>query len=215
MASGYGAPQDLWIMNSDGSNRRDLGICPGIDKCGKLAWAPDGRRIAWAQGTNLYVADLATGTPELVASGLKAVEPPYGEGGPGPTWSPDGRSLAFTCGDWLCVVDADGGHPRHVGPELTDPDWSPNRDFILGEYWSGSASSPSDLFLQRLGEVGQPRVTTASGYPGAWHPSWAPDGRAIVFYENQRVFRINPDGSGRKQLTSGPRDFTPDWGPSA
>lgn len=212
MVSGYGAPQDIWVMDADGTNQRDLGLCPGVESCGKLAWSPDGRKVAYAQGTDLYVADLATGTRELLVSGeLKAVAPPYGEGGPGPTWSPNGKSLAFACRNGLCTVAADGGETRVIGPELTDPDWSPTGTLLLGEYWPG-AGSFSDIFVQRLDGTRR-QLTTATNDFGAWHPSWAPNGKGIVYFDEYRVFRVDADGSGRVQLTSGPRDLTPDWGP--
>ncbi len=214
MVNGSGAPQDIWVMDADGTNQRDLGLCPGVESCGKLAWAPNGRRVAYAQGTDLYVADLATGTRELLVSGeLKAVAPPYGEGGPGPTWSPNGKSLAFTCGNELCVVAARGGDPRVIGPELTDPDWSPNGNLLVGEYWPGS-NLPADIVMQRIGGTKQRQLIDATQGFGAWNPSWAPDGGAVVYYYEARLYRADADGSNRVSLGSGPRDLTPDWGPS-
>ena len=159
------------------------------------------------------MADLATGARELLVSGeLKAVQPPYGEGGPGPTWSPDGKSLAFTCGDSLCSVAASGGEPRVIGPELTDPDWSPGGDLLVGEHWPGG-QSPSNIFVQRLTGTGRRLLVGGTKGFGVWHPSWAPDGEAIVYYDEVRLFRVGLDGSDPVRLTSGPRDFTPDWGP--
>ncbi len=210
MVSGYGAPQDIWVMDADGTDRRDLGLCPGIESCGKLAWSPDGRRVAYAQGNDLYVADLATGTRELLASGLKPVPPPYGEGGPGPTWSPDGTSLAFTCQNHLCVMPASGGKPRVIGPELTDPDWSPAGNLLVGEYWPGS--SRSEIWVQPVDGSWRWPLTDAYPGDGAWHPSWAPHGRALVYYGDFGLFRIDADGSDRVRLGSGPRNLTPDWG---
>ena len=81
----------------------------------------------------------------------------------------------------------------------------------MGEHWAGPGGG-SNIFVQRADGSGRRQLTDGGE---AWHPSWAPSGRAIVYYEDYRVFRVNLAGSGRKQLTSGPRDFMPDWwGPS-
>ena len=215
MLDGYGGPQDIWVMNADGTNPRDLGLCPGIENCGKLAWAPDGRKVAYAQGTDLYVADLATGSKELLVSNkLTSVQKPYGQGGPGPTWSPDGRSLAFSCRSSLCAVAADGGNFRVIGPALTDPEWSPDGRSLVGEVWPGSTAYPSYIIVHHLDGRESTLLTDANHDSGAWHPSWSPDGRAVVYYEDSRIFRVNADRTNRVPLTAGPRDFTPDWGPS-
>ncbi len=214
--TGSDGPQDLWVMDADGTNQRDMGLCPGLDRCGKLAWSPDGRRVAYAQGKDVYVADLATGTREvLVAGRIEEVSPPVPNSGtgPGPTWSPNGRWLAFTCGQELCVVAADGGEPRTIGAALADPDWSPTAT-LVGEYWLDDENDP-DLVSRRLDRAGLRLLVDGSRFPGRLRrPSWAPDGGALVYSDESGLFLVDADGSNRKQLTFGSRDLTPDWGPS-
>ena len=208
--------QDLWVMDADGSNRRDLGLCPGVGRCGKLAWSPDGRRVGYAQGNDLWMADLASGTRELLVSGgLEEPNPITGGRGSGPSWSPDGKSLAFECGDDLCVVAADGGEPRVIGPGLGDPEWSPEGDLLVGEDWPTSGERAPDLVIHRLHRNRQDQLIAASQHTGVLRfPTWAPDGREIVYTDERSLFKINRDGTGRVRLTSGPQDLTPDWGPS-
>ena len=49
-------------------------------------------------------------------------------------------------------------------------------------------------------------------------PSWSPDGRKILFVSerdgNFEVYVMNPDGSGRRNLTRHPgHDSAPSWSP--
>ena len=211
--SNGGAPE-IWVMKADGTRQRDLGLCPGSVACGKLAWSPSGQRVAYVQGTDLYIADLATGTRRLLAQGIKAASRPGQEGGPGPTWSANGKMLAFTCNENLCVISARGGEARVIGPELTDVEWSPAGPWLVGEFKPGEQQA-ANLFVVRTDGTDRQQLTQAIGSQGARKPSWAPGGRAVVYTDwstgTGLLYRINIDGSGRVQLTSGPDDYTPDW----
>ncbi len=73
----------VWVMNADGSNRRELGA--GIDnRQGAPRWAPDGQSLVFAVqergSTRLYRLPVAGGSPELVA-------PAAGEPGSVGAWS--------------------------------------------------------------------------------------------------------------------------------
>jgi Tol biopolymer transport system component len=78
---------ELFIMDSDGSNLRQVATRPGPDLSPR--WSPDGRRIAWwgygpeDEPSRLFMVDVESG--ELMELGQ----------GTDPVWSPDGRRLLF------------------------------------------------------------------------------------------------------------------------
>ena len=171
-AGHLGAP-DIFVMNTDGSGLRNV---TNTDTTSfDFAWSPDGRRIAYLEGSPggapLYVVN-ADGTGKRRLTGPLMVDL-----GP-PSWSPDGRTLAFTGrGGDLYTVHADGTGLRklaaspvwHVGPE-----WSPDgRRILFLSGRDGPAARAFDLFVMNADGSGQRNLTHTPGVSelGA---SWAP-----------------------------------------
>jgi Tol biopolymer transport system component len=83
---------ELFLMNSDGSNVRQLTDRPGPDV--DAAWSPDGSRIAWwgqdpqtessqTRPNHIYMVDVQSGEVTELGEGAD------------PVWSPDGQHIAF------------------------------------------------------------------------------------------------------------------------
>ena len=77
----------------------------------RLAWSPDGRRMAFAGDAGIFVMDADGSHLTKLSDGRE------------PTWSPDGEWLSFSrysdalatfTGPW--IVPANGGEPRLLGP---------------------------------------------------------------------------------------------------
>ena len=136
---------DVFVMDADGGNVRQL--TPEVDgsSSNQPAWSPDGRRIVYVRGPSIASAVVAV-TPlafgELLVVDADGGEPTRltrAEPDAAPAWSPDGREVVFVrghdlnkpSGDMdLFIVDAAGGTPRRLTrtPRSleTAPVWSPD-----------------------------------------------------------------------------------------
>jgi Tol biopolymer transport system component len=134
----------IWTIRPDGSDRRLFaqhfdGRAPGIVR--RLAWSPDGKRIAANIDGLIWLEDARGETnlmTEMIGEPLSSFvsAAAMGPNADSPTWSPDGEWLAFgwfsdsdssdSFGD-IYVVNADGSGLRDVLPGSerdSQPAWS-------------------------------------------------------------------------------------------
>ncbi|HEV3344056.1 MAG TPA: hypothetical protein VG125_27020 [Pirellulales bacterium] len=129
--TGNGA--DLFVMEADGTNPKNLTNGPGFDADG--SWSPDGRKIAFTSNRTgqfrLYVMNHdGTEMTDLLKQDL--VYSVY------PCWSPDGEQIAFggrgSDGTiQLCVVNSDGQGLQQLsdaGQLNSHAAWSPDGQYI-------------------------------------------------------------------------------------
>ena len=115
---------ELWVMNADGSGKRQL--TPSGDPCESTPdWSPDGKRILYVEwsttqdGDDQNVAAVGadgTGHAVLINSAGR-FSPDH------PVWSPDGASVAFfsvayygKSPNGLFIVPVAGGQPTRILP---------------------------------------------------------------------------------------------------
>jgi len=183
------------------------------------AFSPNGKLVAFASAadgiSDIYTLDLATQeTVKLTFDRSADLSP---------TWSPNGREIAFTSDrggrPQIYVMSADGSNVRRLTFEGTynaAPAWSPRGNWIVYV-----CHLPKMGFkLCRMTPDGQTRVQITSGPNNEIDdsPSWAPDGRHLVFSSTKggksHIYMVNMDGTGLEQLTSGGRHHSsPSWSP--
>jgi TolB protein len=181
-ASGVG---EIWLMNADGSNQRLVVVEENFSD-DRPSFTPDGNSILFNRCSRL-AEECAIYRIGVDGSGLRALTKyELGILDLSASASPDGQSLLFT------GISHDG--------------------IIAALFLKGSDGSP----LQRLTPVPlSPR-----------QPNWSPDGKTIAFSthccnpQNQEIWTVRPDGSELRRLTNngndyfaGPHDFHPSWSP--
>lgn len=171
--SGY---PDVCVMNFPGGGRQTVARFPGLNSGG--AFSPNGSRLA--------VTLSKSGNPELYTmsvdgTGLRKLTNTRG-GESSPSWSPDGGEIAY-CSDeggrpQIYIIALAGGVGERItsSPSYnTEPDWSAESGKIAYSSSSGGQFAISVMD----GKGGRGEVVYSDG--SCEHPSWAPDGRHLVF----------------------------------
>jgi Tol biopolymer transport system component len=189
---------ELYVMDSDGGNAHLLRQLDG--HIGNAAWSPDGKTLAVCYSSINHPPSRSEPRLEGETNLALFAIPAEGSGEPQllfqracfPSWKPDGSKLAFAVqavvgSVWtIAVGDADGSH----------------RILLFDPYHD----------------------------PEALDPAWSPDGTQIAFNspvtlldpsgtrivsQQQQIFLMRADGSGRRQLTNDPQwtCLHPTWSP--
>ena len=120
------APSQVFTINPDGSDRRQLTDVPADKTAGSPAWSPDGSKIAYVSNVR---GELELWVMGADGSGQRPLGSDPGFAHYQPSWSPDGRRIVFSRCDAtlgfsrlcnLARIDADGSHRPRSSP-ATDP----------------------------------------------------------------------------------------------
>jgi TolB protein len=193
--------RQVWVMDADGNNRRQLTTHTEAYVDADPAWSPDGSKIAYtrfgtAGGFYVYVIDAAGPLGEgtlLISDGARH-----------PSWSPDGSEIVYERYGSIKVADATTGGPKRTltsGPGA-DPCWSPDGSKIVFENYG---TSPYSIWVMNAADGSDLHQLNAQGKD----PNWSPDGTRIAFYgHSDSIWVMNAGGTDPHNLIYG---FEPDY----
>jgi len=183
------------------------------------AWSADGSKVAFSSSR--------TGNPEIWLSDASGgnLHKLTSFKGPNvaPTFNPrTGAQLAWVSGrtglPQIYTMDIDGSNVQRItdGGYAVSPSWSPNGQLLAfswnRKYGPGDPGG-DDIHIIDLASKDFLQLTHESGSND--FPSWAPDGRHIVFQRtigsHTEIWTMLADGTGQRQLTRGGNNSMPNW----
>jgi Tol biopolymer transport system component/pimeloyl-ACP methyl ester carboxylesterase len=217
---------EVYVMNADGSNQRNITQNPYMD--GGAIWSPEGTEILFVsdidENREIYTMK-ANGENPINISRNSARET-------NPSWSPDGTQVLFSSnrdGNWeVYVMNADGSNQRNITQNQSFdsfPSWSPDGSRIA--YLSARDFS-SEIYTMKTNGDNQKRLTWDGPSDclmcNSYGFSWSPDGKRIAFRSwgeeketlsiYKEIYTISFDGSNLAKLTENKYyDGSPLWSP--
>jgi TolB protein len=168
----------VYLYNIDTGSQRVLGDFPNMTFSPRFT--PDGNHVLMSLSrngaTNIYHLNIRNGQVSQLTD-TRDIDT-------SPSMSPDGRRIVFESdrsgSQQLYVMNADGSSPQRITFEkgrYASPVWSPRGDYIAftkmvgGQFYIG---------LVKPDGSGERLISTARHVEG---PSWAPNGRYLVYFK--------------------------------
>ncbi len=183
------------------------------------AWSSDGTKLAFSSSRSgdpeIWVADVSGANVHRLTS--------FAGPDVSPAWNPrTNAQLAWVSGrtglPQIYTMDADGSNVQRLtdGGYAISPSWSSNGQFLTFSWnrkYGPGAPGGQDIYVMDIASKRWLQLTHDSGSND--FPSWAPDGRHIVFERqigrHTEIWSMLADGTEQHQLTQTGNNFMPNW----
>ena len=165
---------DVWVMDADGSNRKNLTDTPPVNgyevRENDPAYSPDGTKIAFYKETfRPHDVDLYTVTAD--GKQLRQVTDFSGKEY-SPDWSPSGKRLAYVrstraSGERITTIRPDGTRKTFVALDAYNPTWAPEGGRIAFD-------RNGDLYTAKSDGSGEPSAVGGPAESSELAPDWGP-----------------------------------------
>jgi Tol biopolymer transport system component len=180
--NGQGRSLSLYTVNL--ATRRVTKVGTSVSRLSPT-WSPDSKRIAFASGGSLYVANADGSAKHRYAAPAPALAP---------AWRPGSVDLAYLTAYDSTSTDLWVGGTLWARDAIAQPSWSPDGTTVAFARENGIyvATGPST----------EQRVAQTLAEPGA--PAFSPDGAQIAYVDGGEVFVAPADGSTPPVAQAGP-----------
>jgi serine/threonine protein kinase len=203
-SSGAGGNQDLWIINADGTNGKQLTLNKGINYYPCVT--PDSQTIAFASNRTgpFYIWSMSidgSDVRQLVLSGQSENIP---------ACSPDGKWVVYAAYDSgsesIWKIPVEGGLPIQITPKYSGlPIVSPDGKVIACTYREDEKSAEVIGIINFEGGMLVNKVALPGSAPTPPLFRWMPDGEGITYVDESNgaanIWNKPIDGRPRKALT--------------
>jgi TolB protein len=215
----YNNKPRVYIFNLDTGQQEVLGDFPGMTFAPRFS--PDGNQVIMSLArdgvTDVYRMDLRTRRVTRLTNSASIDT--------SPSFSPDGTQVAFNSdrggAQQLYVMDSNGGGVKRISfgqGQYATPVWSPRGDLIA---FTKIAGGQFHIGVMRVDGSGERLIS--SGYL-VEAPSWAPNGRVLVYFKQQRtdsagrggetkLFTIDLTGYNEREVVTPLDASDPAWSP--
>ena len=203
---------EIYIMNIDGSNQRQLTDNDVDDKYPRVS--PDGRYITYgsaqAGNSDIYIMNRDGSNQQQLTI--------HAEDDWLPSFSPDSQQIIFSSersgSADLYIVNIDGTELQRIAETSAREgrsDWSVNDKLVF----NASIELDWEIYTSDLDNSNRQKLTDSN--VDEWSPQWSPDGTQILFHSeresstNSGIYLMNADGSDVRLLYNEPLE---EWGAS-
>ncbi|HUA51511.1 MAG TPA: Tol-Pal system beta propeller repeat protein TolB [Candidatus Sulfotelmatobacter sp.] len=209
----------VYLFNIDTGQQEVVGDFPGMTFAPRFS--PDGNKVvmslAIGGNSDIYELDLRT-KQKTQLTNTRAIDV-------SPCYSPDGRRITFASdrggSPQIYVMNADGSNPQRItfgNGRYTTPVWSPRGDLIAFTKQEGGQFSIGVMSPDGKGE----RILSSSYLDEG--PTWAPNGRVLMFFRESpsdasgrggstRLYTVDITGQNLREVVTPTDASDPAWSP--